>query len=99
MLVGCEDVVSGAAKRIMDWTEAEDKHRSDTGTAAIERSFSEARRGQLLSTLISLTGIAGTVYLANGGHEEADSVLETTKQSPSEKVDRRTKPSVGSTTS
>lgn len=75
VLSGYEDVLPGAADRIISMAEKQSEHRQELerlGTAAsidaMKRQFQEARCGQICAVIVALALIGGGVYLAKIGH-------------------------------
>lgn len=73
ILRGYEDVLPGAADRIISMAEKQSKHRQEmeviatnAGVEAMKRQFREARCGQACAVVVALIG--GGVYLAQIGH-------------------------------
>jgi len=62
------DVIPGAAERILALAEIESEHRRNQETKAMLRMHRETLVGQLFALSMGLTGIAASVYLAIHDH-------------------------------
>ncbi len=70
-----EQCVPGAGERIIRLTEAQGDHRRLMEKTVVNRTFSEARFGQVCAVLVALAGIGAAAYVAVSGHEIAGSIL------------------------
>lgn len=63
-----DDIVPGAAERIIAMAERQSAHRISMESQALGARIGEGKRGQVCAFLISLLGLGGFIYLAATGH-------------------------------
>lgn len=65
ILRGYEDVVPGAAAKIVDWADSERTHRHRTETTIVHAETTRDLRGQVLAAIVALAGfgVAGLALL------------------------------------
>ncbi len=69
VLRGYEEVVPGAANRIMEMTEKEQAHSRDMTRTIIVGDSRRAYLGLIAGFVISVLGIGGGIYLIATGHD------------------------------
>jgi uncharacterized membrane protein len=67
ILAGYEKIVPGAAERIIQMAESEQKHRHCLENTALQADISEAKRGQILAFSIGSVVVAIGAYTAING--------------------------------
>ena len=73
-----EQVLPGAADRIMKLLEGQAEHRMDMETALVEGALRTERLGQVFGLSIVIVVFAVSAWLINGGHGISGTVLGVT---------------------
>lgn len=75
VLQGYEDVVPGAAERIIAMAESEQNHRHHIQRESTNKHYAFRRTGQFFGLLVALGGLTTAGYIAYLGHPAAASVI------------------------
>lgn len=70
-----DDVLPGAADRIIKMAEKQQLHRFSLEESSIRRQFNQSGTGQWLAALIALAFLAGSIYLGINDHDWLAGVL------------------------
>lgn len=73
-----DEVVPGAAERIIKMAEDQSKHRQELENAVIKSDISNSKSGLLFGFVIGMSGVIGSVVLVMTDHELTGSVLGAT---------------------
>ncbi|MCI1277617.1 MAG: DUF2335 domain-containing protein [Nitrospira sp.] len=75
ILAGYNNIVPGAAERIIAIAEGEASHQRGMEQLAVQRTFDERRLGQIFGFLMGVMGLSVAAFLAHYGHEVTASVI------------------------
>ena len=70
-----EQIVPGAAARILNWVDEERAHRHGIVDQDSKMRSFQTVYGMLCGFLVTMAGIGGAIYLAMNGHEDTAKVL------------------------
>ena len=70
-----DQVVPGAAERIIDMAEGEAEHKRSMERVAIEATSAEVKRGQFLGFIAAIFGLTTALVLGYQGHGVAASIV------------------------
>src|SRR5712692_2728190 len=75
LLKGYEDIVPGAAERILSMAEADASHQREIEFAALNAEVYGLRRGQVSGVIVVLAALVVAAFCAYLGHEVAASTI------------------------
>jgi uncharacterized membrane protein len=70
-----EQIVPGAASRILGWVDEERHHRHSIVAQDSKTRTFQTIAGMIFGFIVTMTGILGAIYLAVNGHEDTAKVL------------------------
>lgn len=68
-------IIPGAAERIMEWTETQTRHRQELESESLKADIAEKRRGQHYALVIALAALVAAVICAWLGFPWASGVI------------------------
>jgi len=75
ILRGYDQVIPGAAERILEMAEADQRHTHEMEARAQKRVFAERKRGQIFALVVSLGAFTAAAVMSYFGAEKAAMVL------------------------
>lgn len=74
-LRGYEDLLPGAAERIIRMAEQEQKNSHDIAVIAVRETVADTRRGQYLGIVVALAALGTAAFLGHHGHSSAAGIV------------------------
>ena len=74
-LIKYNEVIENGAERILKMAELQQQHRMKLEEKVISTQLKESLRGQIFGFLIGMSGIIGSLLIANNGFETAGSII------------------------
>ena len=75
LLAGYNNIVPGAAERIIAIAEGEAVHQRDMERLVTEHMFAERKRGQTFALFIAVVALGASAFLGYNGHEVVAGVI------------------------